>query len=110
MEISYRDGTRGDAPAIVEFQRAMARETEDLELDAATVTRGVHGVFDDPSRGRYFVAARGGDVVASLMITPEWSDWRNGWFWWVQSVYVRGAAQAASLRGALRARATPRPR
>ena len=49
MEISYRDGTRADAPAIIEFQRAMARETEDLELDAATVTRGVHGVFDDPS-------------------------------------------------------------
>lgn len=88
MEISYRDGTRADAPAIVEFQRAMARETEDLELDAETVARGVNGVFDDPSRGRYFVAARDGDVVASLMITPEWSDWRNGMVWWIQSVYV----------------------
>ena len=88
MEISYRDAVRGDAPAIIEFQRAMARETEELELDAATVARGVQGVFDDPSRGRYFVAARGGDVVASLMITPEWSDWRNGMVWWIQSVYV----------------------
>ncbi len=88
MEISYRDGTRGDAPAIIEFQRAMARETEDLELDTETVTHGVHGVFDDPSRGRYFVAARDSEVVASLMITPEWSDWRNGMVWWIQSVYV----------------------
>jgi GNAT superfamily N-acetyltransferase len=88
MDISYRDAVRADAPAIVAFQRAMARETEELELDLATVRRGVDGVFDEPSRGRYFVAARGADVVASLMITPEWSDWRNGMVWWIQSVYV----------------------
>src|SRR5438067_6812431 len=88
MEISYRDATRADAPVIVAFQQAMARETEELELDLATVTGGVQGVFDEPSRGRYFVAARGGEVVASLMITPEWSDWRNGTVWWIQSVYV----------------------
>ena len=88
LAISYRDATRVDAPAIVAFQEAMARETEELELDRDTVTRGVAGVFDDPSRGRYFVAARGGEVVASLMITPEWSDWRNGVVWWIQSVYV----------------------
>ena len=61
MEISYRDGTRGDAPAIIEFQRAMARETEDLELDAETVTRGVHGVFDDPSR--VVLVVKDGQVV-----------------------------------------------
>ena len=88
MEISYRDATRADAPAIVAFQQAMARETEELELDAETVRRGVDGVFDQPSRGRYFVAARGAEIVASLMITPEWSDWRNGMVWWIQSVYV----------------------
>ncbi len=88
MEISYRDATRHDAAAIIDFQRAMARETEDLELDPEVVGRGVHGVFDDPTRGRYFVAARDGEVVASLMITPEWSDWRNGMVWWIQSVYV----------------------
>ncbi|HKS24182.1 MAG TPA: GNAT family N-acetyltransferase [Thermoanaerobaculia bacterium] len=88
MEIAYRDAVRADAAAIVAFQEAMARETEDLELDADVVTRGVHAVFDDASRGRYFVAARGDEVVASLMITPEWSDWRNGVVWWIQSVYV----------------------
>ena len=88
VAISYRDAVRADAPAIVAFQQAMARETEELELDLATVRRGVDGVFDEPSRGRYFVAARGTEVVASLMITPEWSDWRNGMVWWIQSVYV----------------------
>jgi GNAT superfamily N-acetyltransferase len=88
MEISYRDATRHDAAVIIAFQQAMARETEDLELDAEVVTRGVHGVFDDPARGRYFVAERDGEVAASLMITPEWSDWRNGTVWWIQSVYV----------------------
>ena len=88
MDISYRDAVRGDAAAIIEFQRAMARETEEIELDAETVGRGVHSVFDDASRGRYFVAEAGGEVVASLLITPEWSDWRNGTVWWIQSVYV----------------------
>src|SRR5579864_109389 len=88
MEISYRGGTRHDADRIIEFQLAMARETEDIDLDPPTVRRGVTGVFDDPSRGRYFVAERDGEVIASLMITPEWSDWRNGMVWWIQSVYV----------------------
>src|ERR1041385_3932599 len=88
MEISYRSAVSRDTERIIEFQRAMARETEDLELDLDTVTRGVQGVFDDASRGRYFVAERGGEVVASLMITYEWSDWRNGTVWWIQSVYV----------------------
>jgi len=88
MEISYRGATRHDAARIVEFQQAMARETEELELDLPTVTRGVDAVFDDASRGRYFVAERAGEVIGSLMITPEWSDWRNGMVWWIQSVYV----------------------
>jgi|SRR6266850_2383655 len=91
MEIRIRDAAVTDALPIVEFQRAMARETESIELDAAVVTRGVHAVFDHPSRGRYFVAEAGGDVVASLLITYEWSDWRNGNVWWIQSVYVRPA-------------------
>ena len=69
----------------------MARETESIELDGSVVTRGVHAVFDDPSRGRYFVAEAEGEVIASLLITYEWSDWRNGNVWWIQSVYVRPA-------------------
>jgi GNAT superfamily N-acetyltransferase len=91
MEIVTRAATVTDASAIIEFQLAMARETESIELDQPTVARGVHAVFDDPSRGRYFVAASGAEVIASLLITYEWSDWRNGNVWWIQSVYVRPA-------------------
>src|ERR1700680_46633 len=89
MAIRYRDATRADSKAIVFFQCAMARETEDMELDASICSRGVAGVFGDPSRGRYFVAESDGQVIASLLITSEWSDWRNGVVWWIQSVYVR---------------------
>ncbi len=88
MQIHYRGGRRDDANAIVDFQQAMARETEEVTLDRDVVTRGVKAVFDDPSRGRYFVAEAEGRVVASLLITYEWSDWRNGVVWWIQSVYV----------------------
>src|SRR5713226_5956984 len=88
MEIHYRGGRRDDANAIVDFQQAMARETEEVALDRDVVTRGVQAVFDDSSHGRYFVAEAEGRVVASLLITYEWSDWRNGVVWWIQSVYV----------------------
>jgi len=86
--IDYREGTPSDVSVIVDFQVAMARETEELDLDRDICTRGVQGVFDDPSRGRYFLAESDGTVIASLMITYEWSDWRNGNVWWIQSVYV----------------------
>lgn len=89
MEIRTREATVTDAGDIVHFQLAMARETEELELDAEVVARGVRAVFDRPSRGRYFVAEEGGIVIASLLITYEWSDWRDGDVWWIQSVYVR---------------------
>ena len=88
MQIHYRGGRLDDVNAIVDFQQAMARETEEIALDRDVVTRGVQAVFDDPSRGRYFVAEAEGQVVASLLITYEWSDWRNGVVWWIQSVYV----------------------
>src|SRR5258706_7938715 len=87
--IDYRQATPSDVSVIVDFQLAMALETEELELDRDVCTRGVKAVFDDPSRGRYFLAQSEGTVVASLMITYEWSDWRNGNVWWIQSVYVR---------------------
>lgn len=89
MEIRTREADVTDAGDIAAFQRAMARETEEVELDAAVVDRGVRAVFEDPARGRYFVAEGDGKVIASLLITYEWSDWRNGNVWWIQSVYVR---------------------
>jgi len=89
MEIRIREASVTDVRPIVEFQQAMARETESVELDPPVVSRGVQAVFDDPARGRYFVAEAAGEVIASLLITYEWSDWRDGKVWWIQSVYVR---------------------
>ena len=91
MEIRTRAASVTDAAEIVQFQILMARETENVELDRDVVTRGVRAVFDDPSRGRYFVAEADGKVIASLLITYEWSDWRDGNVWWIQSVYVDAA-------------------
>lgn len=87
-----REALADDAPVIIEFNRRLAWETERKRLDPAKLAAGVAGVFGKPGRGRYFVAttAEGGAqrVVGQLMITYEWSDWRNGDFWWIQSVYV----------------------
>ena len=84
----YREALPTDASAIIDFQLAMARETEDLELDREVLTRGVHAVFADPALGRYYIAESDTRIAGSLMITYEWSDWRNGMVWWIQSVYV----------------------
>src|SRR5258708_26418724 len=99
--IEYREATRSDIATIVDFQVRLAAESEELDLDAAVCTRGVTALFDDPSRGRYFLAASGGEVIASLMTTYEWSDWRNGMVWWIQSVYVRPAVLAQRVYGAI---------
>jgi len=77
-----------DAPIISGFQLAMALETENIHLDTKTVNQGVLAVFSDPSKGTYYVAEIEGRVVASLLTTFEWSDWRNGTILWIQSVYV----------------------
>ncbi len=77
-----------DAKAITQFQLDMALETENIHLDPPTVALGVKAVFDDPSKGNYYVAEENGRVIASLLTTFEWSDWRNGTVLWVQSVYV----------------------
>jgi GNAT superfamily N-acetyltransferase len=66
----------------------MARETESFELDLPTVRKGVAAVFADSSKGRYFIAESGGEIVGGLLTVPEWSDWRNGTVLWIHSVYV----------------------
>ena len=86
--ISIRKATPSDASPIIDFQLKMAWETEQMTLRQETVTKGVNAVFADPSRGQYYVADADGLVVASLLITYEWSDWRNCNVWWFQSVYV----------------------
>ena len=77
-----------DAATIAEFNRQIAAETENKTLDADTVHRGVSELLQTPTRGRYFVAESGDQLVGQLMHTFEWSDWRNGDIWWIQSVYV----------------------
>src|SRR5881394_1817793 len=88
-EVIYSLAVPEDAAAIVEFQIAMARETEEVELDRDICTEGVAAVFADSKHGFYLVGEQDGQVVASTLITYEWSDWRNGVVWWIQSVYVR---------------------
>jgi GNAT superfamily N-acetyltransferase len=86
--IQIRKAIPSDAPSIIDFQLKMARETENITLVNETVTRGVDAVFHDQSRGQYYVAESDCRVVASLLITYEWSDWRNCNVWWFQSVFV----------------------
>ena len=86
--MTIRRAEPGDVPVLVEFNLEMARETEDKELDPMVLSAGVQGIFDRPDRGFYLIAETGGKRVGSLMVTTEWSDWRNGDFWWVQSVFV----------------------
>ena len=87
-EILVRRAERRDAGHIVGFQQSMAMETEGKRLDESLVRAGVEAVFSDPGKGFYLVAEMGGVVVGSLLITYEWSDWRNATFWWIQSVFV----------------------
>jgi ribosomal protein S18 acetylase RimI-like enzyme len=86
--ITVRKAKPSDAPSIIDFQLKMAWETEKIKLNPDTVTMGVTAVFKESSRGRYYVAESDVQVIASLLITYEWSDWRNCNVWWFQSVYV----------------------
>ena len=86
--IKVKEALEVHARGIVEFQIAMAMETENIQLDRNRVKKGVDAVFQDVTRGKYYVALDGDKLIASLMITYEWSDWRNGNVYWIQSVYV----------------------
>ena len=91
MSIIIRTAKPEDIPFLVECNAAMALETEHKRLDRAVLTRGTRAVFDDPRRGVYLVAECDGEPAGCLLITHEWSDWRNGDWWWFQSVYVTPA-------------------
>ena len=88
MQITIRDAVPDDAGIIAGFNSDMARETEGKTLDPDRVGPGVAALLADASRGRYWVAVSNDRVVGQLMVTYEWSDWRNGNIWWIQSVYV----------------------
>ena len=96
-----RPATARDLAVLVDFNAALARETEAKALDRTTLERGVAALLADGSKGQYFVAERDGMVVGALCITYEWSDWRNAVFWWIQSVYVREEARRQGVYTAL---------
>ena len=112
MEYAIRPATHADLETIVDFNVRLAAETEDTDLDRDTVRRGVRALLDDAARGAYYVASTG-DVVGQMMHTREWSDWRNGDIWWIQSVYVhpghRRQGVCRALYEHLRARAESDP-
>jgi len=89
IDLTIRQADLSDAAVIAEFNLRLAEETEDLHLDPDCVAKGVAAILADSSKGLYFVAQVGWEVVGQVMITYEWSDWRNGDLWWLQSVYVR---------------------
>jgi ribosomal protein S18 acetylase RimI-like enzyme len=101
MELIIRRASLPDATRLAEFNQQLAWETERKQLDATVLAAGIHAVLTDPHKGFYIVAERAGDVVGQTLITYEWSDWRNGWFWWVQSVYVQAAARNSGVFRAL---------
>ena len=97
-------GIAADIEAIAQFQVDMAMETEGTTLDRQTVLRGVTEAMNDRNRGLYLVTRKESEVVGSLMITREWSDWNAQWYWWVQSVYVAPAHRGKGLFRAMYAK------
>lgn len=87
-EILIRLANKEDASDLIEFNQAMALETEGKTLVDEKISNGVKAVFSDEKKGFYVVAEDDGKIIGGLMITFEWSDWRNSWFWWIQSVYI----------------------
>jgi GNAT superfamily N-acetyltransferase len=101
MPSTIRRAVPADAATVVEFNQRLARETEGKALDPAVLAAGVAAALADPQvKGPYFLAVEGGTAVGQLGLTFEWSDWRNGWWWWIQSVYVVPEARG---RGVFRA-------
>ncbi len=82
---------------LVDMQQRLASETEHVYLPTETVTKGMTALFDDPKKGEYHVAMDGKEVVGCFLITYEWSDWRNGMVWWLQSVYVSETARKSGV-------------
>lgn len=95
--MNIRLATRIDADALVAFNQAMALETEGKTLDLGKIGPGVAAVLEDKKKGFYVVVEQGERIVGGLMVTYEWSDWRNAWFWWIQSVYILPETRGTGL-------------
>ncbi len=99
--ITIRAANEADINFLVDCNAAMALETEQKVLDRGVLTRGTTTIFTEPQRGFYRIAERDGVSLGCLMVTYEWSDWRNGDWWWIQSVYVRESARRSGVFSAL---------
>lgn len=108
--VHVRDAIAPDLDFLVESNAAMALETERKLLDRTILARGVAAVLQSPARGFYLIAERDGCAIGCLLITHEWSDWRNGDWWWLQSVHVVPAARRAGVFRALHAEVERRAR
>src|SRR5438132_10100956 len=101
MRFSIRRAVLTDAAVIAEFNRLLAEETEGKTLDPLVLARGVAACLGDPVKGIYYLAEEGGAALGQIGLTYEFSDWRDGWFWWIQSVYVRKEARRQGVFRAL---------
>jgi GNAT superfamily N-acetyltransferase len=97
MNISIRQATIGDAAVVARFNSRIATDTEGITLDESRLLSGVQALLRDPSKGLYYLAELNNVAVGQISITYEWSDWRNGWFWWIQSVFVEEAVRGKGI-------------
>ena len=97
MGFTVRDATPQDLEFIIHANATLAKESEGIELDLELLRPGVIAVLGDRSLGRYFIAQQDGRAVGQMMLTYEWSDWRNGVFWWIQSVFVEPACRGRGV-------------
>jgi ribosomal protein S18 acetylase RimI-like enzyme len=101
MNLTIRRAEPADRETLVSFNAALAWESESKRLNEDVLREGVQAVFGDPAKGFYVVAERDGLIVGQTAVTFEWSDWRNGWYWWIQSVYVREDARRHGVFSAI---------
>lgn len=88
MSISIREATLADRKTVADYNNRLARETEDRSLDPSLINPGVAALLADADKGRYWLAEVDGRIIGQIGVTYEWSDWRNGMWWWIQSVYI----------------------
>lgn len=97
MSVMVRKARLEDISALIEFQQGLAHETEGIKLDESLLEQGLGAIIKDPSKGFYFVAELQGQPVGCCMVTFEWSEWRNGTVYWLQSVYVKHSHRGAGV-------------
>jgi ribosomal protein S18 acetylase RimI-like enzyme len=101
LDVNIREASPSDQPVIADFNSQMAEETEGKTLDPALVGPGVARLLAEKERGRYWIAEVDGEIVGQIMVTYEWSDWRNGQWWMIQSVFIRDDFRRKGIFSAL---------